>query len=369
MTISYGGPKGTLRYNCSRATSDYAEPFCQTIPGPLLDDLAGERILAAMTPAALEASLAALTDVEQQRRQLDDQWHKRLERARYETERAARQYHAVEPENRLVGRELERRWEETLKSEQTLEHEHEKYRREQPRQLGDDERAEVLALAGDLPTLWRASTTSPADRQRVTRLLLDRVVVGVVGQSDQVDVRFEWAGGFVSTHRLIKTVARYDQKSDWPELSARVKELHLEGGSAAQIARTLNQEGFHPPKRTKRFQAGMIHRLLGHCGLAHRRSTAEQDREALGSDEWYLCDLANHLEVPEETMHRWRRVGWVHGRKHDEPRGRWILWADADELERLRQLRSCPRTWDNQPLVRQLIIPKSRIIQSATGDR
>ena len=101
----------------------------------------------------------------------------------------------------------------------------------------------------------------------------------------------------------------------------------------------------------------MIHRLLNRCGLSPRLPTAEQDRESLGPDEWYLADLAEHLKVPKETLHRWRRVGWVQGRKHDDSRGRWILWADADELERLRQLRSCPRTWDNQPKVRQLIIP------------
>ena len=75
------------------------------------------------------------------------------------------------------------------------------------------------------------------------------------------------------------------------------------------------------------------------------------------------------LRVPKETLHRWRRVGWVRGRKHDDSRGRWILWADADEIERLRQLRACPRTWDNQPKVRQLIIPKSQIDLSHRDDR
>jgi DNA invertase Pin-like site-specific DNA recombinase len=369
MIIGYSGAKSILRYNCSRGASDYAEPLCQTIPGRLLDDLAAEQILAAMTPAALEASLAALADVEQQRRQLDDQWRERLERARYEAERSARQYHAIEPENRLVGRELERRWEEALRNEQALQYDHERYRRSLPGPLGDAERAEVLSLARDLPGLWRASTTTPADRQRIARLLLDRVVVGVVGKSDQVDVRLEWAGGFVSTHRLVKAVSRYDQRRDWPALLSRLEELRREGRSATQIADALNREGFRPPKRTERFRKSMIHRLLNRCGLSPRRPTAEQDRESLGLDEWYLPDLAEHLKVPKETLHRWRRVGWVRGRKHDDSRGRWILQADADEIERLRQLRACPRTWDNQPKVRQLIVPNSRIDLSIRDDR
>jgi DNA invertase Pin-like site-specific DNA recombinase len=369
MTISYGGVNNTPRYNCSRGVVDYAEPPCRTIPGRFLDDLVAERILAAMTPAALEASLAALADVEQQRRQLDDQWRKRLERARYETERAARQYHAVEPENRLVGRELERRWEEALRGEQALQHEHDRHREDSPKPPDDNERAEVLALAQDLPGVWAATTTTPADRQRVARLLLDRIVVAVIGKSDQVDVRLEWAGGFVSTHRLVKAVSRYDQKRDWPELSSRLKELYQEGYSAARIAAALNREGFRPPKRTERFEKAMIHRLLNRCELSHRRPTPEQDRESLGPDEWFLSDLAEHLEIPKETIHRRRHVGWVHARKGADSRGRWILWADADELNRLRQLRACPRTWDNQPLVRQLIIPRSRANASDNDDR
>jgi hypothetical protein len=151
-------------------------------------------------------------------------------------------------------------------------------------------------------------------------------------------------------------------------LKSRLGELHEKGLSAAEIAASLNREGFRPPKRTERFQAGMIHRLLSDCGLTQRRRTPEEDRKSLGSDEWFLNDLAAHLEIPEETMHRWRRVGWIHARKRDEPRGRWILWADPSELERLRRLRSCPRTWDNQPLLGELIIPKPRIDQSGTID-
>jgi len=369
LMVRYSGPGGSLRYDCARGVADYAEPLCQTIPGRLLDELIAERILAAITPAALEASLAAVADVEQQRRQLGEQWRTRLERARYETERAARQYHAVEPENRLVGRELERRWEETLKNEQSLQCEHEKSMRELPATLAEAERAEVRALASDLPALWRAETATAQDRQRAARLLLERVVVEVLRKSDQVDVRLEWVGGFVSTHRVVEAVSRYDQKSDWPELKSRLGELHRGGLSAAEIAASLNREGFRPPKRAEQFQAGMIHRLLSDCSLTRRHPTPEEDRVSLGSDEWFLSDLAARLEIPEETMHRWRRVGWIHSRKRDEPRGRWILWADDDELERLKRLRSCPRTWDNQPLLGELIIPKSRIGPSNSLDR
>jgi DNA invertase Pin-like site-specific DNA recombinase len=226
MMARYSGKDGALRDDGGRGVADYAEPLCQATPGRLLDEPIAGRILAAITPAALEASPAAVADVEQRRRQRAERWRTRRERARHETERAARQYHAVEPENRSVGRELERRWEEALKNEQSLRWEHDKSMRDLPASLTDSERAEILALAGDLPALWRAEATTTQDRQRVARLLLERVVVEVLGRGDQVDVRLEWVGGFVSTPRVVKAVSRYDQESDWPQLKSRRSEWH-----------------------------------------------------------------------------------------------------------------------------------------------
>ncbi len=74
----------------------------------------------ALQPAALELHLAAAADVEEQRQQLHRQWQQRIERINYQGERAARQYQKVEPENRLVARELEHRWEEELQDQQRV---------------------------------------------------------------------------------------------------------------------------------------------------------------------------------------------------------------------------------------------------------
>ena len=121
MIVRYSGPKNRLNYTCTRGASDYAEPLCQGVSnGTALDEFVAGEILAAVEPAALEASLAAVATVERERGELDRQWQLRRERARFETDRAARQYHACEPENRLVARELERRWNEALKQQQQL---------------------------------------------------------------------------------------------------------------------------------------------------------------------------------------------------------------------------------------------------------
>src|SRR4029077_15685567 len=119
---------------------------------------------------ALELSLAAADDVEQERARLHRNWQQQVERARYEAERARRQYDAVEPENRLVARELERRWEGALKEQRRLEEEYARFCRSQPQGLSAQEREQIRELAQEVPALWQAVTTTAADRQRIVRL-------------------------------------------------------------------------------------------------------------------------------------------------------------------------------------------------------
>jgi hypothetical protein len=97
-----------------------------------LDELVGSKVLEALQPAALELSLAAFEDIEEQRRQLEENWRQRLERAAYEADRAAQQYQLVDPANRLVARELERRWEQALSAQRELREEHARFQQSQP---------------------------------------------------------------------------------------------------------------------------------------------------------------------------------------------------------------------------------------------
>jgi DNA invertase Pin-like site-specific DNA recombinase len=101
MQVHYGGRNNTPYYACTRNSSDYGDPLCQSLSGQGLDDLVAAQILQAVAPAALEASLAAVADIERERAGLRQQWILKVERVRYEAERAGRQYQACEPENRL----------------------------------------------------------------------------------------------------------------------------------------------------------------------------------------------------------------------------------------------------------------------------
>jgi DNA invertase Pin-like site-specific DNA recombinase len=360
MMVAYSGRASRLRYSCGRAMIEYAEPLCQGLAGGVLDDLVAAQVLAVLEPAALELSLAAADDIEQERARLHRNWQQQVERARYQAERAQRQYDAVEPENRLVVRELERRWEEALKEQRRLEEEYARYSRNQPGGLSAGEREQIRSLARDMPALWHAPATTAADRQRIVRLLVKEVVATVRGESDWVDVTIHWAGGSSSRHELVRPVQRYQQMADYGRLLNRIDELRTAGETLAGVAERLNREGFHPPKRCATFTRSIVNGLLAKCGRTGPRPRVLAAPGLLGEHEWLLPDLAGKLEMPQATLHRWIRVGWVHARKLETPGGQWVIWADADELDRMTRVRTCPRGWSDEDVFAQLTRPKAR---------
>jgi DNA invertase Pin-like site-specific DNA recombinase len=366
MLVGYTNTSATktLRYSCQREAIDYGGEVCQSLSGAVLESFIGERLLQAVSPASLELSLAASADIEQERKQLDEHWQQRLTRARYEVEQARRQYAAVDPNHRLVARELERRWDEALRAAEQLQADYVHFQRECPTQLSTQEREQILALARDLPGLWHTDTTTPEDRQTIARLLLEQVTVTVEGNTDRVDVELRWAGGFVSRHTLFRPVQTYEQLSNYDELVRRIDTLHAERKTLSEIAATLNAEGFHPPKRSPRFTKGILSCFLREHGVrtgALPRSVTNEHH--LQANEWWLADLAAELSMPIATLHRWQRVGWVTSRKVTTVGGRWAIYADADELLRLRRLRDSPRDWP-QPYPTALITPKLKTEES-----
>lgn len=356
MSVRYSGAKGRHSYNCSRTTSSYGDPLCQSLSGPALDELIAGRVLAAVEPAALEASLAAVAGVERERAELARHWQLRRERAGYEADRTARQYQACEPENRLVGRELERRWEESLKSQRQLEEEYERWQRTSPGRLSPDDERAIRSLAGDLPAVWQAATTTPGERQRIARLLIERVAVRVDKASERVDVELHWVGGLAESHILSRPVKRYDLQASYPQLLAKLRGWCGEGMNAAGIAERLNEEGFRPPKRAERFNRGMVQRLLWHLDLARREPHGSL--AGLGPDEYRPGSLARRLEISRDTVRRWLKAGWLTSSRDAE--GHHVIWADASELQRLCELHRLPRNWETKSRLAELTRPKPR---------
>lgn len=359
MSVHYSGRARTLRYTCSSGVSHGRGSGCQSLSGNVLDELVTDKIMVALEPARLELSLLAADDLQRERERLAANWQQRLERAQYEADRAERQYRAVEPENRLVARELERRWEDSLRELQSIRQDYARFRQTQGPTLGEDERQLIYSLSESLPKVWNAATTTWTDRQRIVRMLLERVVVHVHGATDQVDVALHWAGGFTSQHELTRPVLRYDQMAEYPRMISRIHELYAAGKSFAAIARDLNHEQFRPVKQAEWFDSDMVGRIWRARSTDRPGSKLAAARAALGSHEWLVVDLAAELDMPKNTLSAWIKRGWVHVvRQFPGYRGRMICWADPGELDRLRQLRKTKHGWWDPPLPPELTTPK-----------
>ena len=359
MTVHYCAPGKPFRYSCPTGRREPDVPRCQSLSGRVLDELVTAKIMLALRPAALELSLRIADDLKKERQRLDQDWRQRLERCRYAAERAQRQYQVVEPENRLVGRELERQWEHAIQELEALTKDFARFQRTHPATLSDEQRDLIRSLSENLPTLWKASTTSASDRQRIVRLLVERIVVHVHDSSEHVDVALHWSGGFASQHELLRPVYGCHQLADYERLVDRIEVLRREGRSFEEIAIHLNREGFCPLQRAEKFHANIVCRLFRKL-QRQRPSAREIERQALlGENEWFALSLSAQLQIPKNTLHAWIRRGWVHViRQLPGIRGRKICWADADEIDRLTRLRDTPRSWWYSPIPAELTTPK-----------
>ena len=349
MQVSYNG--GYARYACVYDARHYAGPLCQSLAARPVDEVVEALVLRALEPSALELSLAVASDLEQERAREEKLWQQRLERAHYDVERARRQYDAVEPENRLVARTIERTLEERLGAEQKLREDYHRACAARAFSLADAERSAIRALATELPKLWNSPTTTNEQRKDVVRQLLDEARVTIEGESERVELTLRWAGGHETTTTLTRPVFKLSRLSYHDDLRRRAAQLQGDGKSLQQIADALNAEGWHPAKRCETFSRAMVRDLLpSRSTTPPQRSSME--RVELGANEWTMQALAARLHMPRVTLAYWLKRGWVRARRVPIPRplGAWILWADDEELDRLAARRSRSRKrWPRRP--------------------
>lgn len=341
MTVHYSGRGQTHEYVCNRLLSDYGGNRCQRIPGKALNQFITLQVLAALQPAAVELSLQAATQLEAERQELDTLWHQRLERASIDAERAGRHYQRVEPENRLVARQLAQVWEEKLAVQQQLQEDYQRFCVQQPRQLSAEERRAIEHLTHDIPRLWDAPTTTQSQRKEIIRQVIHRILLQTQGQSEKVDVSIEWTGGSVTQHQATRPIACWEHLSFYPQLCERIRLFVMEGYNATEIASQLNQEAFHPPRNNHPFKPDGVRCLMRRLGLYQRRPKGV-NTEVLAEHEWWLPDLARTLDVPTSTLYNWVKRGDLRYRKQSTSPYRLIIWADVTEIERLKQRHQNP---------------------------
>ena len=323
LATSY--PKGSYpMYYCLRhSTVAFASPCHCSIRCEILDPLVTAKLLEALSPAGVELSLQVIQD-EQARRQQMEQLHvDRVQQACYAVEIAERGYRHVDPANRLVAARLEQGWEQALKVSEEAKMQLNELRDRASIRLEQSERDAIGDCARDVSALWDKHM-SLVNRKEIVRLLLKQVTVTVQNNSQRVDIRLHWQGGYESVYETIRTVTLYPQMDNYRELMNRMLQLVLQGNRSPAVAAMLEQEGYRSPRHNKPISATMIGKLLRDDPASHRQLTDPH----LSEHQWLISDLATAIGVTQKKLKEWVRCGWALADQRPFARV-WLFWADA----------------------------------------
>jgi DNA invertase Pin-like site-specific DNA recombinase len=327
--------KGGTQYLCNHLRQQHGEPVCQRLPAAPIDEQVVGWFFEALAPAAIDLSARTLAEADSQRTAILAAQRQQLQRLRYAASRAERQYQQVDPENRLIAAELERRWEAALRE----------LREAETRLAYDEQNAPVWAIPADLreslhdigprlPELWKQQRLfSSAQKKSLLRSLIDKVVIHRLGgrRGDRIHVRIVWRGGATTAVDLTVSVGRFADRTGAAEMEATILRLAREGQSDAEIAALLTSQG-HRSARGARVLPSTVktirlrHRLLNRDSQSHPRR------------------VAGYLTIPQlaEKLNISRH--WISDRIHN---GTIVVEKDAatrcylfpDNLETLRQFR------------------------------
>jgi hypothetical protein len=208
--------------------------------GDRVDQAVVQCFLEAIQPAHLEVALSALDSLEARAKQVESQWQRQIERAQYEADLAQRRYKAVDPDNRLVARSLEREWKEKLAEVEKLEREYALGPKQAALSLTARQREQIRHLAHDLPAIWHAPTTTFAQRKQLLRWLIKDVTLSKRG--NVIDVAIRWQTEALTSLAIPRCKMSWEERQTSPQVVERVRELSPTHTNA-QIAAILNEEG------------------------------------------------------------------------------------------------------------------------------
>jgi hypothetical protein len=203
-----------------------------------IDAAVSAEVLRVIAPLGLEASITAIAHRERTGADMLRQKALALEQARYEVARAHRQYDAVDPDNRLVAGDLERRWNERLAEAARLEGELLTLRKNQPPAMTETERSEILALGVELPRLWNHPAASAETRKKILRTVVEEITV--TAESGLLSLKLHWKGG---DHTSLAVAKNRTGQHRWKTSTATeqlIVELARVAGDSA-IASILNR--------------------------------------------------------------------------------------------------------------------------------
>lgn len=246
MVVEYNKGK---TYICNHLARVYRSKLCQTIIATPIDSLVTDYFFRAISQIELNSYENILSTAEEEKKRIEGVIDKKLKRLRYEAQLAGNRYNQVDPHNRLVADELEKRWEYALVMLKEAEDGHSENTIDLnpiPEQL----KHTFLDLGKRLPDLWDTGILSNLHKKLFLRCLIDKVVVNR-NMPDKVQIRIVWKGGQLSEIISPLKVAAYSKLSNYGEMKTLISEAYTNGKKDAEIAGLLNQMGFTSPDLTE----------------------------------------------------------------------------------------------------------------------
>jgi DNA invertase Pin-like site-specific DNA recombinase len=352
MTIRYMDDGKIPLYECNQLHKQFGEKTCQSIRGDRIDAAVAAAFLEAMRPAELDVSMAAVDQIAEQAHRVDRQWEMIIERSRYEAELARRRFLAVEPENRLVGRTLERDWEAALAEVERLERESVTRPRRSIHLVDPGERARILALARDLPALWHAATTTRVERKQLLGFLVKDVCLNR-GET-MIEVSIRWQTEACTALSIPRPRRSCDERRTDPAVLARLRALAADT-TDRQIAEILDREGFQSGTG-RHFTANIVKQLRYSysipSGCPDRPSACVDGYRADGRCTATVA--AERLNVTVSTIADWCQSGLLDGIQ-SASHGPWWIRLTPEVTARFRK--PTRRSWTRRPASRAGQVP------------
>lgn len=334
MKLRYYMGGREFRYDCRKGRDNLGGEPCYGFGGKRIERAVEKLVLQALEPVGLEAMIRAVAlhaeTYEAQRRH----WEQKLERARYEVDLARRQYEAVDPANRLVAHELEKRFEESLRALEAMKAETEAHVSQLDAPLCREDEAQLIGYAQDLPALWNAPTTRQQDRKRLVRCLIRHVVLTATEEGERLKAEIHWSGGEVTKLEFPRvTRARTATTSEVIEL---VRDLAQEF-SDGQIARILQRRGI----RTATGLPFNTHRLFM---LRRNYDIQPGPKVPKKGDNVYTAEEAAEIfHVSRPTIIRWVEDGLLQGTQRSQ-HAPWRIRVTEEDRRRLTAA-DAPQDW------------------------
>ena len=330
--------KGGTQYVCNHLRSHQGLPACQYIRAPRVDAAVAGAFLAALAPAEIDALSRARRAQQQADKAMRSGAEQQLERRRYEAALAERQFNRVDPDNRLVAAELERRWEAALvevrAAEDALAHSKAPQAIAQ-HTVGKSLNDNVIRLSGRLPEIWAEPGTTDAKRKALLRCLVEKVILDR-GQHDVGLVRIVWRGGAATEIEVKLRVNSVAALTRGAEMRDRVLELARTKMHDDEIAAVLTSQGHRSPDCADKVLPITVQRIRLRAGLkghAEQRTRWRHRPNLLSAQQF-----AGVLKIPVNWLYVQIRQGRLLIDRH--PSGAHLFSNTPNVIEAVRKLRS-----------------------------